>query len=162
MPGDPPTILAGYYVKGVLNVRLRFGEPRGMERGRDGLTHYRFAPGAPFGFMWWARLSPRRQVAGFAVVEALAAGQRGYRVPCVDRTVQVHAFLNCRCVGKDRGAVGRADELIRSIQQSDIDPCIVPAAYYRLASQALRVGHPPRQLDRDELFYFLREPNRAD
>lgn len=161
MSGDPPTILAGCYIQGVLNVRLRFGEPGRIERVRDGLTHYQFAPGAPFGFMWWARLSPRRQVAGFAVVEALAARQRGYRVPCVDCAVQVHAFLNCRCVGKDRGVVGRADALIRHIQQAEIDPCAVPTTYYRLASQALRVGREPRRLSRDELRCFLEDQAHA-
>lgn len=162
MAGDPCTVLSGCYVKGVLNVRLRFGEPRDVEQVRNGLTHYTFLPGQRFGFMWWVRLSPRRQIAGFAVAEALRTGEPGYRIACVQPDVQVHAYLNCRCVGKDRGAVGRAEDLIRSIQEAGIDPCHVPPAYYRLASQALRVCHEPRRLDRHELARFLEEQAHAN
>lgn len=162
MAGDPCTVLSGCYVKGVLNVRLRFGEPQHVEQLRDGLTHYTFMPGQRFGFMWWARLSPRRQVAGFAVAEALRAGEFGYRIPCVQPVVQVHAYLTCRCVGQDRGVVGRAEDLIREIQQAEIDPSHVPPVYYRLASQALRVRHEPRRLERHELDRFLEEQSDAD
>lgn len=93
MVGNLHTVLSGCYVKGVLNVRLRFGEPQYIKHLRDGLTRYEFAPGQRFGFMWWARLSPRRQVAGFAVAEALRAGKPGYRIPCVQPAIQVHAYL---------------------------------------------------------------------
>lgn len=148
--------LAAGYLKDVLNVRLRFGEPQRIRHG-SGLTRYWFAPGQRFGVIWWARLSPRRQVAGFAVAEALTAGQAGYRVPCIGGIVQVHAYLNCRCAGKDRGVVGRADKLIRRIQEADIDPCRVPPAYYRLAGQAIRAGHDPRRIDRAQLLRFLEE-----
>ena len=151
------TILNGCYIKGSLTVRLRFGEPRQVRRFESGLTHYAFAAGQRFAVMWWARLSPRRQVAGFAVAEALEPGRSGYRLPCIRPAVQVHAFLSCRCIGKDRGIVGRAEELIRSIQQADIDPCIVPPVYYRLASQAIRLGHAPRRIDRAQLHQFLED-----
>lgn len=161
MTNDPRTILSAVYVKGVVNVRLRFGEPQQIEHADDGLTRYAFAPGQRFGFLWWARLSVRRQVAGFAVAEALRPVEHGYHLPCLDRAVQVHAFLNCRCVGKDRGIVGLADELIRSIQQADIDPCIVPPAYFRVAGQALRAGHTPRRIVPAELHSFLKEQRHA-
>lgn len=151
------TVLNGCYVKGSLNVRLRFGEPQHVQRFDNGLTHYSFTPGQRFALMWWARLSPRRQVAGFAVAESLGLEQFGYRLPCIRPAVQVHAFLTCRCTGKDRGIVGRADELIRSIKQADIDPCIVPPGYYRLASHAIRIGHAPRRIDRMQLYRFLKD-----
>ena len=151
------TVLSGCYVRGSLNVRLRFGQPQYIRRFDNGLTHYGFAPGQRFALMWWARLSPRRQIAGFAVAEALEFGRAGHHLPCIRPAVEVHAFLCCRCTGKDRGIVGRADELVRSIQQADIDPCIVPPVYYRLASHAIRVGHAPRRLDRMQLYRFLEE-----
>lgn len=157
MHGATWTVLKGCYVRGSLNVRLRFGEPRHVRHFDNGCTHYGFTPGQRFALMWWARLSPRRQVAGFAVAEALELGRFGHRLPCIQPAVQVHAFLTCRCTGNDRGIVGRIDELIRSIQQADIDPCVVPPVYYRLASQAIRVGHSPRQIDRNELLAFLED-----
>ena len=160
MENDLLTVLSGCYVKGALNVRLRFGNPRHVQHRGD-LVFYRFAPGQRFGYLWWARLSARRQVAGFAIAEALGLGQCGYGLPCVDHAVQVHAYLNCRCIGKDLGVVGHADELIDCIQQSGIDPCLVPPAYYRLASQALRVGHEPRRINRRELFCFLEDKAHA-
>jgi len=156
------TVLNGCYVKGSLNVRLRFGEPRSVRRFGNGLTHYGFTSGQRFALMWWARLSPRRQVTGFAVAEALELGRSGYHLPCIEPAVQVHAFLTCRCMGKDRGIVGRVDELIRAIQQADIDPCIVPPVYYRLASQAIRVGREPRRIDRNQLLSFLEDKRHAN
>jgi len=158
---DSRTALNGCYVKAVLNMRLLFGEPHQIGRVGDGMTRYWFSPGQRFGFIWWARLSVRRQVAGFAVAEALSVGECGYRLPCVDRAVQVHAFLNCRCVGKDRGVVGGANELIQQILRDDIDPCRVPPVYFRLASQALRVGREPRRIDPTVLQCFLEEQGHA-
>jgi hypothetical protein len=155
------TVLNGCYVKGSLNVRLRFGEPGYVRRFDNGLTHYGFAPGQRFALMW-ARLSPRRQVAGFAVAEALELGRPGYHLPCIRPAVQVHAFLSCRCIGKDRGSVGRIDDLIRAIQQADIDPCIVPPVYYRLASQAIRVGREARRIDRTQLLCFLEDQHHEN
>jgi hypothetical protein len=154
------TALTCCYVRGRINVCLRFGEPSRRQSG-NGLTTYWFAPGRRFGITWWARVSPRRQVAGFAVAEALDAGHGGFRLPCVDRAVAVHAFLHCRCVGKDRGVVGRAVELIQNIHDAGVDPCIVPPVYYRFAGQALRVGRAPRTINPNELFAFLQEQNHA-
>ncbi len=160
MEDDPPTVLTCCYARGMLNVRLRFGEPQRVKH-HGSVTFYHFAPGQRFGYLWWCAY-PRRQVAGLAVAEALRVAQCGYRLPCVDRALHVHAFLSCRCIGNDRGIVGRADELIHSIEQSDIDPCLVPPVYYRLVSQALRVGHEPRRIDRDQLFSFMEEQSHAN
>jgi hypothetical protein len=151
------TLLAACHVKDRFGVRLRFGRPVRLQRIDDGLTHYWFQPGQTFAIAWWARVSPRRQFAAFAVAESLPVGQAGLGLPCVHPAVRVHAFLNCRCVGKDRGAVGCADELVQRIQSADIDPFRVPPIYYRLAGQALRVGHAPRRIDREELVTFLEE-----
>lgn len=154
---EPWTVFTACYAKGQLNVRLRFGDAQHVWRSGDGVTCYWFTPGQRFAVSWWARVSPRRQVAGFAVAEALRIGDDGYRLPCIQPAVSVHAFLTCRCHGDDRGVVGRADQMVREIQQADIDPCRIPPIYYRNASQALRVGRAPRRLDRDQILHFLED-----
>ena len=159
---EPRTLFTACNAKGYLNVRLRFGDPQQVWRSDDGVTCYWFTPGQRFAVSWWARVSLRRQVAGFAVAEALRIGDAGYRLPCIQPAVGVHAFLLCRCRGDDRGVVGQADQMIREIQQADIDPCRVPPVYFRIASQALRVGRAPRQLDRDQLLHFLQDQSNEN
>ena len=157
MFSPPLTHLVAAYSENRVNVRLRFGEPLQMRPIGDSVTHYWFAAGQRFGVLWWVRHSPRKQFTAFAVAEALGPGQTGYRLPCITPAVHVHAFLHCRCIGKERGVVGRADELLRQLQQSSIDLCIVPPVYYRLVAQALRVGQQPRRLNRQSLIEFLQE-----
>ena len=137
------TRLTACQVKDRFSVRLRFGSPVQVRRIDDGLTHYWFRADEAFAVLWWARVSPRRQFAAFAVAQARERGQSGFRLPCIDPAVNVHAFLNCRCIGKDRGVVDRADQLIGEIQQSRIDPCRVPLIYYRLAAQSLSPAKSP-------------------
>ncbi len=132
------TLLAACQVKDRFSIRLHFGSPTRMWRIDESLTHYWFQPGDTFAVSWWARVSPRRQFAAFAIAQALGPGHSGFRLPCIDPAVNVHAFLNCRCIGKDQGVVAGADEMIHWIEQDDIDPCCVPPIYYRLAAQALR------------------------
>jgi len=156
------TRLTGIYVRKRLVIRLRFGEPADIQWLNHGVTHYWFQPGQVFAVSWWARLSPRRQVACFAVVEALSAGEAGYRLSGINPAVRVHTFLNTRCVGRDRGVVDRADALIRQLEREDIDPCEAPAAYYRAAGQSLRVGREPRRLTREHLDRFLRSTCHAN
>ncbi len=129
-----------------LNVRLRFGRPL-VQRQLDGMTCHWFTPGQMLAVTWWARHSPRRQYAAFAVVESLRVGDAGYRLPCVRPAVRVHLFVNARCVGADRRAVDRADDLITQIEQAGLDPCAVAPSYYRAAGQSLRVGRAPRRLE---------------
>lgn len=158
------TMLTGRYAKRRLNVRLCFGEPARSRRTGDGLRHYWFSPGQLLGVWWWSRLSPRRQVAGFAVAETLATGRSGHlilsaveRVPSVRPAVRVHLFLSGRCVGDDRGMAGRAERLVDGMRRVNVDPCHVPPAYWRLAGQALRVGRTPRRLtDREIARYQTR------
>lgn len=156
------TRLTGVYIKKQLVIRLRFGDPSKTEWLEHGITHYWFRPGQMFAVLWWARLSPRKQIAGFAVAEALRAGEQGYHLPGVFSGagtvpgVRVHAFLKTRCVGRDRGVVDRADALIRQLEREDIDPCEAPSAYYRAAGQSLRVGRAPRPLVRTGLDRYLR------
>lgn len=152
------TQLTGRYVNRRLNVRLCFGEPVRSRRLAGGVQHYWFAPGQLLGVCWWARVSPRRQVAGFAVAETLAPGERGHLIlsagggpPCVRPAVRVHAFLCSRCVGDDRGVAGRAEQWVEQLRRAGVDPCRVPAAYWRLAGQALRVGRVPRPLSDREI-----------
>ena len=145
-----------------LQVRLHFGQPRHIRRLDNGVTHYWFTAGQRFAVLWWARVSARRQFAAVAIAEALEVGQAGFLLPCIHPAVEVHAFLNCRCVGKDWGAVARADDLIHRIQHADIDPRRVPPIYYRLAGQALRVGHAPRRIDREQLATFLEEQSHEN
>ena len=159
---EPSTLFTACYAKGHLNVRLRFGDPQHVGWSGDGVTCYWFTPGQRFAVSWWARLSLRRQVAGFAVAEALRVGDSGYRLPCIQPAVGLHAFLTCRCRGDDRGIVARADKMVREIQQADIDPCRVPPVYFRIASQALRVGRTPRHLDRDQLLRFLQDQSNEN
>jgi hypothetical protein len=151
------TQLTGRYVKRRLNVRLCFGESARSRRLAGGVQHYWFAPGQLLGVCWWARVSPRRQVAGFAVAEALVNGQTGHLLPCVRPAVRVHAFLCGRCVGDDRGVAGRAEQWVKLMRRAGVDPCRVPAAYWRLAGQALRVGRAPRPFsDREVENYRMR------
>lgn len=156
------TRLTGIYVRKRLVIRLRFGEPTDIRWLNHGVTHYWFQPGQAFAVSWWARLSPRRQVACFAVVEALSAGEAGYHLPGITPAVHVHVFLNARCVGRDRGVVDRADALIRQLERSGIDPCEAPGSYYRAAGQSLRVGREPRRLTREHLDRFLRSTCHAN
>lgn len=157
------TRLTGIYVRKRLIIRLRFGEPAdihwpsapGSSGGGGEVTLYWFRPNQVFAVSWWARLSSRRQVACFAVVEALSAGEVGYRLPGITPAVRVHAFLNTRCVGRNRGVVDRADALIRQLEREDIDPCEAPGSYYRAAGQSLRVGREPRRLTRENMDRFL-------
>lgn len=155
------TRLTGLYIKKQLVVRLRFGRPAYIRWLDGGVTHYWFRPGQIFSVVWWARLSPRKQVASFAVAEALRAGEHGHLLPGVRPAVRVHVFLNTRCVGKDRRVVDRAETLIRRIERDGIEPCDLPNAYYRAAGQSLRVGREPRRLDRDDLRRFLRSQVHA-
>ena len=150
------TRLTGVCGKKRLVIRLRFGEPLRTRRAGDGQTHYWFQPGHVFAVLWWARLSLRKQVACFGVLEAREPGEAGYRLPAIDRAVRVHTFLNARCVGKDRRAVDRAEALIRGMEREQIDPCRVRSAYFRAAGQSLRVGHEPRRLDREAFLRSLR------
>ena len=159
---EPWTLFTACYAKRRLNVRLRFGNPQHVWWSGDGVTCYWFTPGQRFAVSWWARVSPRRQIAGFAVAEALRVGDSGYRLCCIQPAVRLHAYLTCRCRGDDRGVVGRADQMVRQIQQADIDPCRVPAVYFRIAGQALRVGLAPRQLDRDQLLRFLQDQSNEN
>lgn len=129
-----------------LSVRLRFGSPKRASQRRGGVTHYWFTAGELFAVAWWARLSPRKQFACFAVVESLRVGDAGHRLPCVRPAVRVHLFVNTRCVGNDRRAVDRANDLITQIERAGIDPCAVGSAYYHAAGQSLRVGRVPRRL----------------
>jgi len=160
------TRLTGIYVRKRLVIRLRFGEPADIHwpsrASGGGVTHYWFQPGQVFAVSWWARLSPRRQVACFAVVEALSAGEAGYHLPGITPAVHVRAFLNTRCVGRDRGVVDRADALILQLERAGIDPCEAPASYYRAAGQSLRVGREPRRLTREHLDRFLRSTCHAN
>lgn len=161
------TCFTGLYVKKQLVVRLRFGEPadiRWPSKGTSGGggTRYWFTAGQVFGVAWWARLSPRKQIAGFAVVEALHAGESGsgnsvgYRLACIAPAVRVHTFLLTRAVGQDRGVVDAADTLIRDIERSGIEPARVPGAYYAAAGQSLRVKRTPRRLSVEDLSRFER------
>ncbi len=129
-----------------LHVRLRFGRPACVWQV-DGITHHWFTPGVMFAVTWWARHSPRRQYAAFAVVETLRVGDAGHRLPCIRPAVRVHLFVNARCVGKDRRAVDRAEELVAQIEKAGLDPCVVAPAYFRAAGQSLRVGRTPRRLE---------------
>lgn len=72
---EPWTLFTAGYAKGRLSMRLRFGDPQHVWHSGNGVTYYWFAPGQPFAVSWWARLSLRRQVAGFAVAEALRIGR---------------------------------------------------------------------------------------
>jgi len=159
---EPWTLFTACYAKDRLNVRLRFGNPQHILQSGDGVTCYWFTPGQRFAVSWWARISLRRQVAGFAVAEALRFGDSGHRLPCIRPAVCVHAYLTCRCRGDDRGIVGRADHMVRQIQQADIDPCRVPPVYFRIASQALRVSREPRRLHRDQLLHFLQDQSNEN
>lgn len=161
------TRLTGLYVKKRLVIRLRFGDPadiRWVSGGTSGgdVTHYWFTPGQVFGALWWARLSPRRQIACFAVVEALNIGDAGYRLPAITPAVRVHAFLNARPIGRDRRVVDDADALIRRIEFEGIEPAHVPTAYYRAAGQSLRVKREPRRLDHESLLRFERSGIHAN
>ena len=129
-----------------LSVRLRFGCPVDHQAGGNGATQYWFAPGQIFGCQWWARLSPRKHWACFAVVESLASSNVGYRVPNINPAVRIHAWLSGPCRHLDCGAVTQADSLIDQIESEHIDPSCVAAAYFRAAGQALRVGRRPRHL----------------
>ena len=161
MNDDSRTALNGCYVKAVLNVRLLFGAPHQIDarRRRDDPLLVLARPVLRVHLVGATVRAP----AGRGIRRRRGAGSRqgGHRLPCVDRAVQVHAFLHCRCVGKQRGVVGRADELIRQIQRNDIDPCRVPPVYFRLASQAIRVGREPRRIDPTELQCFLKEQGHA-
>ena len=155
------TQLTGRYAKRRLNVRLCFGEPARSRRTGGGVQHYWFAPGHLLGVCWWVRVSPRRQVAGFAVAEALAAGRSGHLLlgafdgrSCVRPAVRAHLFLCGRCVGDDRGAAGRAERMVDGMRRAGVDPCRVPPAYWRLAGRALRVGHTPRPLSTRQIINY--------
>ncbi|MBI1374551.1 MAG: DUF2840 domain-containing protein [Phycisphaera sp.] len=124
------TRLTAFHARKRLLIRMRFGDPTRSRRLDSGVTHYWFMPGQLFAVMWWARLSPRKQVACFAIVEALRAGDVGYVLPCVQPAVAVHTYLNTRCVGKDRGVVALADELVTHIERQGVDPCDVAGSYY--------------------------------
>lgn len=155
------TRLTACYAKKRLVVRLRFGRPARIQWAAPNVTHYWFRPGQLFGVVWWARLSPRRQVACLAVVEAVEIGEHGHALPGIHPAVRVHAFLSARAVGKDRRVVDRADALIGRIEHAGIEPEDVPASYYRAAGQSLRVGREPRKLEREALDRFLRSSPHA-
>ena len=122
-----------------------------VRRLSGGVTHYWFRPNELFAVIWWARVSPRKQFACFAIVESLRVGDAGHRLPCVQPAVRVHLFVNTRCVGKDRRVVDRVDELLRQIKDAGRDPCRIAPAYFRAAGQSLRVGREPRHLGDDSL-----------
>jgi len=128
-----------------LHVCLRFGKSA-IQRQRNSVTHHWFAPGQVLAVTWWARHSPRKQFACFAVVETLHIGDAGYRLPCIRPAVRVHLFVNTRCIGRDRRCVDRAEELIGQIEQAGLDPQAVAPAYYSAAGQSLRIGRTPRAL----------------
>ena len=130
-----------------LDVRLRFGRPAFVRQRRGGMMHCWFRPRSLFAVAWWARVSPRKQFACFAVVESLRVGDAGHRLPFVWPAVRVHLFINTRCVGNDRRAVDRANDLITKLERAGIDPCAVASAYYHAAGQSLRVGRTPRRLE---------------
>ena len=159
---EPWTLFTACYAKGCLNMRLRFGDSQHVWHSGDGVTCYWFMPGQRFAVSWWARLSLRRQVAGFALAEALRIGDTGYRLPCIQPAVGLHTYLTCRCRGDDRGIVGQVDQMLRQIQQADIDPCRVPSVYFRIAGQALRVRRATRKLDRDQMLRFLQDQSNEN
>ena len=140
------TRLATYEATGRIDVRLRFGGPARVRQLRGGVTHYWFTAGQVFGATWWARLSPRKQFACFAVVETLDVGQSGHRLPCIHPAVRVHLFVSTRCVGSDRRVVDRAESLVQEIEIAGLDPCRVASAYFHAAGQSLRVRREPRRL----------------
>ena len=152
------TRLTGRHAKRRQNVRLCFGEPARAHRQTGGVQHYWFTPGQRLGVCWWARLSPRRQVAGFAVIQTLTSGQPGHLIlgtvgglACIRPAVRVYLFLCGRCVGDDRGTAGRAEQLVEGMRRAGVDPCRVPSAYGRLAGQSLRIGRTPRRLTGREI-----------
>lgn len=155
------TRLTACYAKNRVVVRLRFGRPGLIRWEAPNVTHYWFRPGELFGIVWWARLSPRRQIACFAVAEAIDIGQQGHVLPGIHPAVRVHAFLVARPVRDDRRAVDRADALIGRIERAGIEPEDVPASYYRAAGQSLRVGREPRKLERAALRRFRRSTCHA-
>lgn len=146
MSRDTYTRLSAYQASGRIDVRLRFGGPVRVHRLLGGVTHYWFTANQVFGVVWWARLSPRKQFASFAVVETLDVGQSGHRLPCIHPAVRVHLFLSTRCVGNDRRVVDRAESLVQEIEKSGLDPSGVASAYFRAAGQSLRVRREPRRL----------------
>lgn len=147
MSRDAYTRLTACQVTGCVDVRLRFGGPACVRRLRGGVTHYWFTAGQVFGVVWWARLSPRKQFACFAVVETLDVGQSGHRLPCIHPAVRVHLFVSTRCVGNDRRVVDRAESLVQAIETLGLDPSCVASAYFRAAGQSLRVRREPRRLN---------------
>ena len=146
MSRDTYTRLTACRAAGRIDVRLRFGGPARTRRLRGGVTHYWFTAGQVFGVMWWARQSPRKQFACFAIVEALDIGQSGHRLPCIHPAVCVHLFVSTRCVGNDRRVVDRAESLVQAIENAGIDPCRVASACFHAAGQSLRVRREPRRL----------------
>jgi hypothetical protein len=128
-----------------------------VRRLRGGVTHYWFTTNQMFGVMWWARLSPRKQFACFAVVETLDVGQSGHRLPCIHPAVRVHLFVSTRCVGNDHRVVDRAESLVQQIESVGLDPSGVASAYFRAAGQSLRVRREPRRLNAESTL----SPNRS-
>lgn len=157
MSRDTYTRLAAYQANGRFDVRLRFGGPAHVCRLRGGMTHHWFTTGQVFGVVWWARLSPRKQFANFAVVETLGVGQSGHRLPCIHPAVRVHLFVSTRCVGTDRRVVDRVESLVQEIERAGLDPCRVASAYFRAAGQSLRVRREPRRLNAES----TSSPNRS-
>jgi len=147
MSRDTYTRLTACQATGRIDVRLRFGSPTRVRRLRGGVTHYWFTASQMFAVVWWARLSPRKQFACFAVVESLGVGQSGHQLPCIRPAVRVHLFLNTRCVGNDRRTADRAESLVQAIEKSGLDPSRIASAYFRAAGQSLRVRREPRPLN---------------
>ena len=137
-------------------IRLLFGSALEIREHGDGFQNLWFGPQQIFAVVWWARISPRKQWACFAVVESLSTLCVGYHLPCITPAVRVHMWLGCRCRGSDRGVVAQAEAMIRGIETQQIDPADVPAAYYRAAGQSLRVGRQPRRLTREHFERFGR------
>lgn len=162
MSRDTYTRLTACRATGRFDVQLRFGGPVRVRPLRGGVTHYWFTASQMFGVVWWARLSPRKQFASFAVVESLCVGESGHRLPCIHPAVRVHLFVSTRCVGNDRRVVDRAESLLREIEKLGLDPSCVASAYFRAAGQSLRVRREPRLLHAESTSPSCRsQPNEA-
>lgn len=118
---------------------LRFGAPirdQILDRRRRLLC---FAENSVFAFVRWASNDYGTILSRLAIVRAVATGEAYSTLPCIAPGGEILLQLN----GWPR--VRQAFELIDTVEDLGIDPCIASPDYWRHMHNRLIAGHRPRR-----------------